>query len=382
MQHPLFSRIEDGRSGKHSTALLVPAGDKEMLRSFVKILKKQTFKDFDILFIYPQGAEFYSDKSLSIISAEEKIPLGTSGCFFAGQSLLYQEGYEIIVVADLDAIPSSPELLSVLVKDALEHKCVSIPLSKAPDKELSADYYTINQYGAFHRSVFEKAGFATPYFWRGAEDWDLTERMKRLGLVRVVREVRVIHPFSGYTVFHKMENRSKFYPYLSSLMKSYLLLGGIGNLFRYFAWYSFYRFFSIVFSDAELKQTLSSSASFVIPEKIPPGPVSTKKTGDSAEIKRGYASRLLDSLAALLGLAFKGEAQLHNELVSVQPSFRPRLLPNMLLAFLLSALYPLEAFLLLLRWPAERRKVLYPIYPKDAGEAAQIYSVLLGKGRL
>ena len=181
----LFSKIDDQRKGNRKVAMMSPVGDEKLIRNFTKMVKKQTFKDFDILFIYPKGSKFCYDKELSMIHVEEKLLLGTSGCFFAGQAFLYTEGYEIIIIADIDAIPSSNKMLEHLVERAKNEKCAVLPLSTPPDGGVNERVCNVNQYGTCHRSVFDTAGFATPYFWRGGEDWELMRRLLDKRLIKI-----------------------------------------------------------------------------------------------------------------------------------------------------------------------------------------------------
>ncbi len=368
-----FSKIQDNRSSKKSIALFSPAGDKKMLELFVSIIKKQSFKDFDVLLIYPKGAEFFNDDSLSIINAEEKLPLGTSGCFFAGQVFLYQQGYDIIINVDLDAIPSTPDLLSNLISKAIEKKIVCVPLS-ASEEKIIPGRFIINHYGAFPRSVFDNIGFVTPYFWRGAEDWDMAQRLQKHNLIEVVNSLHILHPLPASSVYHKLVSRKKYYPYLSSLMKAFLLQGGVKNIFKYICWYSFYAFFSNVFSDQELRDSINYSSSFKLLDKISEKPfLVIESSGSKSGFEQGYIGRLISNVKVFAGLVASGKGSLGSDTFSLPSGARTGFILRSLFSIIICPLYPLESLVHIAIWQSQKDKIIYPVKPSNLEESVSIY---------
>lgn len=371
----LFSRIDDRRKGKNKVAVLCPVGDLGMLKGFLKILREQGFKEYDLLLIYPSGMEFYDEKGFSIIHAGERLPLGTSGCFFAGQAFLYSQGYEIVVVADIDALPSSPDMLGALVEESRKTRKVCVPLSvvgkdSVPDK----NYFVINQYGAYPRSVFEKAGFITPYFWRGAEDWEMTNRVREMGLLNVVEDLAVYHPREGMRIYEKIANKKKFYPYVNGFLRAFLFRSGskISYLIGYLARYVFYRFFSVAFQDKELAKCLFATSSFRI--------ISYSNEGGNLNVERkeeGVAPQgsflgdlLLPFEVLLLGKVSKGP-------FSISAKSRLSLLVFLLLGTIYSPFSLVEALIRFLEWGSSRKKVEYPVFPGNVDSAITIYEKYL-----
>ncbi len=381
----LFSRFEDRRKAKRKVALMSPAGNEKMLREFISIIKKQTFKDFDILFISPKGANFYWDEELSIMNAEERYPLGTSGCFFAGQTFLYTEGYEVIVVADLDAIPSSESMLESLINEARASGKACMPISTPAESAVPEKMFNVNQYGTYPREVFEKVGFANPFFWRGAEDWDLMQRLSSKGLIKVVEGVHVTHPTSGFTPYHKLANRKKFYPYLTNIMKAFLfgMKRDWRNSFNYLLWYIFYRFFSVLFADNALRDAVSRSSRFEIPSAPQGEPaVIVEKVRSSGQFGRSLLSKLATNVRMLFEMILLGKTEVYTDRITVAPSFRSRLLPNAILALILVPLYFAECAAAIAEWGKEMKKVPYPVYPEGIGNAIETYALYMQNGRL
>ena len=67
-----------------------------------------------------------------------------------------------------------------------------MPVSTVSGEDKTNNYFCVNQYGVFPRAIFEKVGFATPYFYRGAEDYELMFRLQEHGLLSVNKDARVI----------------------------------------------------------------------------------------------------------------------------------------------------------------------------------------------
>lgn len=381
----LFSKFEDNRKKKHNIALFSPAGDRKMLKEFISILKKQTFRDYDIFFIYPKGMDFYRDNSFQIIHAEERLPLGTSGCFFIGQAFLYNEGYEIILIADLDAIPSSEKMLEELIKEAKKSGCACLPFSKPPDSLETPCKYNVNQYGTYPREVFEKVGFTNPFFWRGAEDWDLMQRLKEKNLLKIIDKFCVYHPTAGYTIFHKMMNKKKFYPYFSSIMKAFLFRceSNFLNIVRYMLWYLFYRFFSIVFSDKEMEEAIKNSCLFKIANyENNQSYLSIEKSKLNSTFGKNIVSKLAVNICILFNLITKGKADVYTDTIRLKNEKRFDVAIGTILAFFLIPFYAMESIWCFLRWKTERQRVVYPPMPQNIQEIASKYVQYLENGKL
>jgi len=236
-----------------------PVGDMSQLDGFAKHVKELGIgKKADFLFIYRQGLA-YKDYGLSAIHIAEKMPIGTSGCFFSGQAMSYQLGYEIVVVADLDAFLDSGKSFDGMISQATETSKGAVPLSRSPREQKPANgYFVVNQWGVFPRSVFEKAGFEIPYTRRGGEDWEFSNRLKHYGQVKIYRGGFVTHEKVGMGIAEKLKNPKKYYPYLKGLMLAFSVAWqyDILSYLRFLAWFGYYNTFAIMHGDAALAKTV------------------------------------------------------------------------------------------------------------------------------
>ena len=236
-----------------------PVGDMGQLEDFVNHASTLGIdKVADFLFIYRQGLG-YKDYGLSALHATEKMPLGTSGCFFIGQALGYGLGYETIVVADLDAFLDSRKTFDEMLKIARDTGKAVVPLSKTQKEEKPLpNYFVVNQWGVFPRRVFEKVGFEAPYSYRGGEDWELSNRLKCAKQIQIYRQGCAIHEKTGMGIREKAENPKKYYPYLKGLLVAFAVSTqyDFASYFRFFAWFCYYNTFAIMLGDGALKKTV------------------------------------------------------------------------------------------------------------------------------
>ncbi len=131
----LIENISDLRKGTGKKMLIFsPVGDLAQLEGFHShVTALGLDQEADFLFIYRQGLAA-PRLPFSAIHSFEKYPLGTSGCFFAGQYLSYLLGYDILVVADLDAILGSKKDLDGMVALAKKSRCAIVMPSKDPSE--------------------------------------------------------------------------------------------------------------------------------------------------------------------------------------------------------------------------------------------------------
>lgn len=252
----ILKLTSDTRRGEPKSVIFCPVGDEKQFEEFQDRMEKQGIaedRNIDFLFITKKGMNLKKDCRLcGMIFEEDDVKSGTSGCFFMGQFQAYMLGYKHIIIADLDAELDSKKSLDDMIGMA-DGKIV-VPLSTSKTTVEKPRFYNTNQWGVFPREMFDKYGFATPYFFKGSEDYDQICRVKKD--VIVDREALVLHPKTGYTVYHKMTDKRKFYPYLGSLMKDFLLLKKYP---QYMAWYLYYSFFADIFQDQQLRRLMQRS---------------------------------------------------------------------------------------------------------------------------
>ncbi len=369
----LLDGFEDERHGRRSIVVFSPVGNRAQLEAFVRHVKKLGIgNEADFAFLFRKGLSA-PKTGLSELRFFEKTPLGTSGCFFAGQALCHSLGYKTIVVADLDAFLDSRRTFGSMVRMAGEEKCAVVPLSRAPGKQLAAgNYFVMNQWGVFPREVFDEAGFAIPYTCRGGEDWEFSQRLKKQGKLEVYSEGSACHPRAGSTVYHKMANGAKFYPYVSGLMLAFLFSS---SYLRYLAWWLYYSFIADSFSDPQMAEAVQCRRPSVASAKQGQPPrVLIRKASASVPVP----SRAIFIPASLLQLAFFSKAAYGQEEVLLKMP-RWHLWLGMACAALLSPLRLVQGIGAVLAWQKERKNYPYPIMPSGVGKAAKAYLKQLKK---
>jgi len=380
--------IADNRRKKAEVALFCPVGDKNQLIEFLKVVRKLDYHDkIDYLFIYPRNFGIDPEDSifdgLSIIHIEETLPVGTSGAFFCGSYFLYQEGYIFIIISDIDAVPNSKNMLTVLLAKAKGKDKVIIPSSySSSDRNYQREMANINQWSIIPRAIFEKVGFYTPYFWRGGEDFEFLERLKKTNLVSVQRDIFIYHPHAGFTIFHKMNEKRKFYPYVAGLMKAYLFLS-LHNFYYnliFLLWYLFYSFFADTFSDEELKETIRKVPSFslFVPKKNGENIFEIKKISKKAAYPSSWTLRFFHIVIMVLSLLLTKKARIYTDEIILKIP-RWKLLFGLIKATILIPWNSILALIALKKGREKARQFIYPVKPNNAKEAIKIFADMINK---
>lgn len=171
---------DDRRGGRRRLAIIIPSyRNGTALKAHLERLSKQTCKDFDVIIIYGEDDEPVDmPPDFSILHLKRNFDFGSAGAFYAGERRAFQDGYEIIVLADDDCLPESPELLEQLA-GGLESSEVVKPTVVDASPKPRAD--VIAQYGAMRREVFAKAGFSFLPLYTGAEDVLLERSIREAG---------------------------------------------------------------------------------------------------------------------------------------------------------------------------------------------------------
>ncbi len=377
----LLEKYSDLRTGRQrKTVIFSPVGDAGQLREFCRHVKKlEIDKEADFLFVCKKGLRM-PRLPLSEAHAFEALPLGTSGSFFAGQYLAYLMGYEVIVIADLDAFLDSRKTFLEMVALARGKGCAVAPLSKDPSEKAPArGYFVINQWGTVPRNVFEEAGFAMPYTYKGAEDYEFLSRLRHRGRFIGFEGGFAIHPKKGLNIYYKMANSAKYYPYLAGLMKAYLFGASYSRmmLLRYLSWYSYHSFFSDVFGDMQLKAVLQRPF-HLNPHEAFSGNIRFSVQPLSRKEEAGPKPRLLLAFMPLISLLFFRKADFHDERVVLSIP-RPALFFRLLSSLLLVPVRFAQGLLASRENINEASHFPFPIMPGNAGAAMRLYISYISK---
>jgi len=212
-------------SGKKTstTAIVIPSGTSlKLLSEHLKILTKQNYTDFDVIILgqIPEA----TPPELNIIHFNENYRLGSSGGFGIGQVIAYKLGYLLIINADVDCFPVSHNLIEKIIDISTRTGKAVMPKSIYVKDGVERTYYAINQYGILSRKILDNIGLQMFRFFRGAEDYELIERLEINNLMIRTQEVIVTHPYSGHSIIDKMNGGSKYLYYQKSFFSAYVLL--------------------------------------------------------------------------------------------------------------------------------------------------------------
>ncbi|MFA6214647.1 MAG: hypothetical protein WC717_05220 [Candidatus Micrarchaeia archaeon] len=357
------------QAGQRRVAVFSPVGDGGQLRDFVAHVKRLGIEgQADFVFIFRKGMDC-PRTGLSELRCLEKAPIGTSGCFFAGQALCHSLGYETVVLADLDAFLDSKKTFDSMVRMAGERKCAVVPISRAPGgKADGGEYFVINQWGVLPREALDAAGFAIPYTLRGGEDWEFSRRLSSCRKLFVYKQGSVAHPRAGRTIYHKMADGRKFYPYVAGLMRGMLFSSQYSksSYFLYLAWYSYYSFLSDAFGEASLRELVAGAHKMEGRSWGNSGKPKffAEAPSEDAAFQPAWAQGALFMPLSLVWLVFFGRLRIAGEGFRMAIS-RPRLAFGIAIAALLLPIRLLQAALSLASWQETKKKFPFPPTPAN-----------------
>ena len=386
VQSVLVEKTRDCRSNANAPiGLFSPVGDLGQMEMFVEQMRKLGIdkdKNIDFLFICKQGLEC-PDVGLSALYVEELCPIGTSGCFFEGQKVLHGLGYEIIIATDLDAELDSKTTLDEMVKIARETRKAVFPLSIFEENTSKQLAYNVNDWAVFPRNIFDEVGFSTPYMWRGGEEYELLSRLRHAGQKYVVyTDGGYRHPFAGFSIYHKLAEKNKYYPYIAGILRAILFVSEYDrkSSLKFLLWFVFYSFFADLLGDRILKKALAESGRFTTLQgtdysterdwfKIS----KIKKQGSFSNLSPLRVAYLPLSLARL---ALFGSFDIYTDRVAL---LRPRweFAFGVAKASVLSPIRLFQGIQKAAEWKKERKKIVFPVMPGNAMEAEAAHKTLV-----
>ena len=243
----IVSEIRDERRGRKKIAVVIPNyKNPSILHTHLSRLSAQTFKDFDVITVLgqddrpPEGGFGFSSLYL-----RRKLDIGSAGAFYAGERRAFEDGYEVIVLADDDCLPESADLLETLVSGVRKNKVAKAKLLVSSARLRPR---VLAQYGAVSRDVFERCGFSFLPFYSGAEDVELEMRMRSQGIEteHIVGGI-ASHPITPsflfwprYKLYHYFRNAGLFFSQTGSVLFmnltvlcQLLLAAGLASIGRY-----------------------------------------------------------------------------------------------------------------------------------------------------
>ena len=380
----LIEQVSDARKGHAKVCVFAPVGDCAQLNVFLQQVERLGLdkREVDFLFIY-RDINDIQDTGLSALYFVEKHPIGTSGCFFAGQKLLYELGYSVIVSTDLDAELDCVETFDSIVALAMERKIAVFTRSIFNENTSKQIAYNVNDWAAYPREFFETVGFSNPYMWRGGEEYELLTRIQKKHRNKfMVHSGGYTHPFVGFSIYHKLVERKKYYPYVSGILRAILFLSEYDKMAlpKFVLWYTFYGFFADLLNDPTLKQILKTSGRFELLRTIDEMPVQFKieKIKESGEFSNTSISRVVYLPFSLLALAVYGRYTLYTDRITLLTG-KGSFILGLVKATLNAPFRACEAIKRISEWKSERKKVVFPIKPSNADEAELAYEKMINQ---
>lgn len=378
----LITQVKDARKGHAKVCIFAPVGDNAQLNVFLKQVERLGLdkREVDFLFIY-RNMDDIQDTGLSALYFVEKHPIGTSGCFFAGQKLLYELGYSVIISTDLDAELDSPETFDSIAWLAMDTKKAIFTRSIFNENTSKQLAYNVNDWAAFPREFFDEVGFSTPYMWRGGEEYELLTRILKTNRNKfTVNSGGYTHPFVGFSIYHKLVERKKYCPYIAGILRAILFVSEYDKkaLPKFMAWYVFYGFFADILDDKAIKGALRNSGSFKLLGK----PEDEKewfkieKVREKGEFSNTSFTRVAYLPVSLLSLAIKGQYVLYTDKITLTQR-RLKFIAGIAYAALNLPLRAIESVLRIIEWKKERMSVTFPATPENADQVEKDYLSML-----
>ena len=230
----VVSERVDRRKGRKETAIVITTyGNQALLREHLRALEKQSSGDFDVIIVYGER-DVVAESTLPILHIKERGRNGSSGAYYIGEKTALDEGYGIVMLADDDCMPESPNLVKSLAESARSGNKIVMPMLHKRDrgmKKTSIPHY----YGTFSREVLEDAGLTYFPLFFGGEDVELMYRMVRAGYSAMHIEAAVIHPD---IVPFFLDASLKRYYYTRGEFEALIVRGSIAEPFAFFAFHS------------------------------------------------------------------------------------------------------------------------------------------------
>jgi len=209
------------KTGKKSDLLIaIPCyNERELLLEHLKLLDRQIGAKFDVLAVL--GNVFEEKTALELLKQKHNFSLilikraedtGSAGGFFAAQKFALEEGYEFLIMADVDCLPADDGVVAALYA---HHECGYVSPTEiferegglpafVPQASQRAKFTPIYHYTLISSRLMKKYGLVFAPAYHGAEDAEYAQRLA--GETRVFVEERVRHPFIiGDKTYRKLD---------------------------------------------------------------------------------------------------------------------------------------------------------------------------------
>ncbi len=194
---PAFSTVgrvaADRRAGRKRIMVVIPTRGRAVLKDHLERLSRQTSKDFDVAVVCGREDPLPpAPPGLTLVHLECRENYGSAGGFYAGERFALDEGYDMVVLADDDCLPSSDDLLERL-EEATRGSAIALPKISYGDLA-PAPGSLISHYGCVRSSALRNCGLTFAPFFFGGEDIELLERLVSSGCALAQADACVTHP--------------------------------------------------------------------------------------------------------------------------------------------------------------------------------------------
>lgn len=278
-------------SRKTYIAVIIPVYNEiEYLKEHLEKLNEQTYDKFDIVIVASPILEvgeiekFIEEKKFKfgIIILQRENDTGSAGGFYLGQKYAFENEYEVIIHADVDAIPIDKKLIENLIKEYQAGHNIVLPrcLFHVKEKVINKEANLIPFYGLISKKVIEKVGLYFAPFYLGFEDAEYALRIEQFFKIKIINNT-VKHPYN-HAFLRKIKNIMRMSIETINFFNAIISIRKVNNffLFYYISSFIFFLTLFIFCKDRYLRENLN-----LIIENI-----GKKKTGK--DILEKYSEKL------------------------------------------------------------------------------------------
>ncbi len=201
-----------GKTGRDTLVIMPFYTAYDYLSSHIDLLKKQTFREFDLLIVLSSVSDDTKVEEIigkatpdfGIITFKRDEDTGSAGGFSSGQAFALDNGYDYMVITDDDCLPIDPRIMEELYRNR-DKGFVSTKFRFMGNVQMKVNVGNTNitYYSLISRELVERIGIYYAPLYLGGDDMEYNER---IGRKPFVTDCYCEHPFfGGDTIFRKFD---------------------------------------------------------------------------------------------------------------------------------------------------------------------------------
>ncbi len=172
----IIEAIDDKRTAKNEVAIIIPTfkGKSRLERQF-EYLKKQTYRNFDVILVYGYEDEFIQNPEFSIVHLKRNDDYGSAGGYYAGERYVLEQNYPYVIMADDDCFPVDENVIKELVAELKKENVIVFPASDVGDPNSMPQL--MGFFASMRTDIIRKAGLTWIPFHYYCEDIEWHDRL-------------------------------------------------------------------------------------------------------------------------------------------------------------------------------------------------------------